>query len=354
MPVTVGDVSLFMGPHHVGGPDDLTAAIVGFIDGAQKKLDVAVQELDCEAIADALLRAKARKVTVRVVLEADYLLARRGMKDPKDEAKAAREGGEINRRLHDYLLRAKVPVNADFNPKIFHQKFIVRDRTAVLTGSTNFTDTGVGKNLNHVVIVEDKDVAKCYSDEFKEIRNGHFGKHNLANLKAPKEVSVSGLRIKPLFAPDHSPEMEIMKQIAKAKSSVDFAIFTFSRSSGIDDQMLMARRSGIAVNGLFHKSAANQRWAPLVELKAVGVNAHLVPSDSPATKIGKLHHKLMVIDRELVITGSFNYTGPANQLNDENILIIGDLDATEPAEKALQRSVADFVLAEFQRIRTDH
>ena len=38
----------------------------------------------------------------------------------------------------------------DFNTSIFHQKFIVRDREFVLTGSTNFTDTGTHKNLNHI------------------------------------------------------------------------------------------------------------------------------------------------------------------------------------------------------------
>ena len=88
------------------------------------------------------------------------------------KAEKVKESHEINRRLHNYLLRAKVNVNADFNPKIFHQKFIIRDRKSVLTGSTNFTTTGTDKNLNHIVIVHDKKVAKCYSDEFKEIRNG--------------------------------------------------------------------------------------------------------------------------------------------------------------------------------------
>ena len=45
-------------------------------------------------------------------------------------------------------------------------------------------------------------------------------------------------------------------------------------------------------------------------------------------KLGKLHHKLMVIDKQVVIVGSFNYTGPANLLNDENIIILGDLEST--------------------------
>lgn len=354
MPVTIGNISLYMGPSSVGGPDDLQAAIVDFIGGAQSKLEIAVQELDNPDIADAILAAKARGVSVRVVLEADYLRAHASMPNPKNSVAAKKERHEINRELHNYLLRAKIHVNADFNAKIFHQKFIVRDGRAILTGSTNFTSTGTHKNLNHVVVIDDKAVAKCYADEFKEIRNGHFGKYNLANLKAPTEPKVSGVRIKPLFAPDHSPEMEIMKQIAKAKRRVDFAIFTFSKSSGIDDQLILVRRNNIEVNGLFHRMAANQKWAPLDTLKAAGVNAELIPSSDPATRIGKLHHKLMVIDEELVITGSFNYTGPANELNDENIMIIGDLDTTDDEERDRQRQIAGYVLGEFDRIRRDH
>jgi phosphatidylserine/phosphatidylglycerophosphate/cardiolipin synthase-like enzyme len=61
----------------------------------------------------------------------------------------------------------------------------------------------------------------------------------------------------------------------------------------------------------------------------------------------------MVIDRQLVIGGSFNYTGPANRLNDENILILGDLDTSDPATKQRQQQLADYALAEIDRIITN-
>ena len=35
-----------------------------------------------------------------------------------------------------------------------------------------------------------------------------------------------------------------------------------------------------------------------------------------------VHHKLLVLDDQVAIGGSFNYTGPANQYNDENLFII--------------------------------
>ena len=57
-----------MGPENVGGPDNLKDTIVDFIDDAEKRLYVAVQELDCKEIAEALIRAIKRKVLVKLVL----------------------------------------------------------------------------------------------------------------------------------------------------------------------------------------------------------------------------------------------------------------------------------------------
>lgn len=53
-------------------------------------------------------------------------------------------------------------------------------------------------------------------------------------------------------------------------------------------------------------------------------------------KLRKLHHKLMVVDEQVVITGSFNYTGPATGLNDENIIILGELE-TKRNRQSLRR-----------------
>jgi len=259
--------------------------------------------------------------------------------------------------LHDAILRAKIKVNSDFNPKIFHQKFIIRDGKSVLTGSTNFTETGISKNLNHIVVIHDEDIAKIYSKEFKEIQQGHFGKLNEGHDAKPREIKVSDIRIKTLFAPDHNPEMEIMKQIAKAKNRIDFAIFTFSESSGIDDQLILSHNAGKNIKGAMFRSAANQNWSALNPLKNAGVELYLVPkSGQYPNKPRKLHHKLMVIDEQLIIAGSFNYTGPANLTNDENILIIGDLDldpSTDQNSIQKQKQLAKYALDEIERIIND-
>jgi phosphatidylserine/phosphatidylglycerophosphate/cardiolipin synthase-like enzyme len=336
-----------MGPDQLGGPDNLLDVIVNFIDNAQSSLLIAVQELDSKPIALAIIRAKKRGVLVKVVLEADYLVEKTGLADPF----TASGEQEANRILQDAILRSSIFVRSDFNPDIFHQKFIIRDNQSLLTGSTNFTDTDTSTNLNHILIIHDGDVARIYRREYDEILQGHFGKQNEGHDPTPLEVLVSNVRVKTLFAPDHNPEMEIMKQIAKARNRVDFAIFTFASSSGIDDQLIAARSTGLAVRGAMFTSQANQVWAATSALEEAGVSLFFVPrQDVPDPKPRKLHHKLMVLDEQLIIAGSYNYTHPANFLNDENLVILGDLACTDPDSIARQKSLAAYALAEIDRM----
>jgi phosphatidylserine/phosphatidylglycerophosphate/cardiolipin synthase-like enzyme len=75
--------------------------------------------------------------------------------------------------------------------------------------------------------------------------------------------------------------------------------------------------------------------------------------NKPGTGVRKVHHKLMVLDERIVIAGSFNYTAPATTLNDENIIVLGDLEENDPVAEAAHRQLAAFALAEIERIIAD-
>ncbi len=353
MGCSIGSISLFMGPHTLGAPDDLEDVIVTFIGGAKESLAVAVQELESEPIARAIVAARQRGVRIRMVLEGDYLIAHRPAADPFDMEEMERH--DPNRALIAALWRAGIDVRTDYNPKIFHQKFIIRDiegDARLLTGSTNFTLTGTHANLNHVVVFDGKRMADAYQKEFDEIWTGTFGRARSRHEPHPPEPRLAGVALKVVFAPDHMPEMEIMKQMLKARERIDFAIFTFAQSSGIDDAMIALARTGLKVRGIADARQGNQGWAASRPLHENGVDFFLASRD--AGDVGKLHHKLMVIDGQVLIVGSFNYTEPANMLNDENIVVIGDLEETRPESIERQRQLGAFALAEIDRIIDRH
>jgi phosphatidylserine/phosphatidylglycerophosphate/cardiolipin synthase-like enzyme len=54
---------------------------------------------------------------------------------------------------------------------------------------------------------------------------------------------------------------------------------------------------------------------------------------------GAMHHKVIVIDGETVVTGSYNFSKNAETRNNENLLIIKG-----------NREIAEAYLAEFERI----
>ena len=96
---------------------------------------------------------------------------------------------------------------------------------------------------------------------------------------------------------------------------------------------------------------ANQKWSATKPLLKAGVNLKLAGG---TYGLGKLHHKLMVIDDSVTIFGSFNYTRPANRSNDENILVVGDIDETIPAIKNKQKKIGITCRREIERIAVDH
>lgn len=66
----------------------------------------------------------------------------------------------------------------------------------------------------------------------------------------------------------------------------------------------------------------------------------------------------MVIDDDVTVAGSMNYTRPANEFNDENIFIIGspyDLGDDEggPVDHTACKEIADFFRTEIENIITN-
>jgi phosphatidylserine/phosphatidylglycerophosphate/cardiolipin synthase-like enzyme len=368
-----GNIECFCGPKDLDAPDDLEAAIVAFIGETSKTLDIAVQELDSFAIAEAVIAKKREGKSVRVLLNRSYLQDDTDAEHRPDpgltavpELAADASERKVNRDVFAALCRCGVEVRIDLNPddRIFHHKFALRDvrltddgsirrgdRPGLLTGSANFTDTDCHKNLNHLFVLRHPDLHADFGEEFREAWAGEFGRGRLG--KPPKTHNFAGVPVKVLFAPDHGPESEVIKQMLKCPKGgrIDFAMFTFMGSSAIDDAMIVLAGAERTLRGVLDRQAANMPTAAPKWLREGGVEVLVPRRDSG---IRKLHHKLAVVDHSTVIGGSFNYSEPATLYNDEAMLVIGsphkesegvEVDAAECA------AIADFFRTEIDRIR---
>lgn len=376
-----GKIEAYCGPRELGAPDDLESVIINFINEAEDSLKIAVQELDSVAIAQAIINARWRGIKIQMYVEQDYLLAsnntlKQTMADVPEDDEDIRQDRQwmehadnelaTNRKIFASLLRNQIDVKADYNPNIFHQKFIIRDyntrkkglKPAVMTGSTNFTFTGTHKNLNHTVIFHNRYIANRFDDEFQQIRQGKFGQAADGKTVEARTYNLGGVPVRIAFAPDHTPELEIVKRMLKARRRIDFAIFTFSGSSTIDDAMVMLNLAGIDIRGVLERMQGNQKWSARKWLQQAGIDFYYPNSRKFSGEFGKLHHKLMVIDQNTVIGGSMNYTAPANAFNDENIFIMGSPYILEkgkggPVNTTECMKIAQFFRTEINRI-IDH
>jgi phosphatidylserine/phosphatidylglycerophosphate/cardiolipin synthase-like enzyme len=372
-----GKIDVYLGPTELGAADNLEQAIVDFIGGAESSLDIAVQEIDSMPIAEAIIEARWNGVAVPKpppTADAARLLQWRSDQERAEEdAKKRRESLAINRVILAALLRNGIDVKGDFNPKIFHQKFIIRDyrggagpTSALLSGSANFTTHDTHHNLNNVFVFHDAGICREYLNEFKRLRKGQFGRG--VTGPPPATIDLNGIPVKIAFAPDHTPELELMKQLLTVRADgpdaalqggqIWFAIFTFNGSSGIDDTLLALARGGALVRGVLDRGQARQKWGLPAWLKHENLELRVPPSPGPpGFKVRKLHYKTAVIDDRTVVAGSFNYTRPANDFNDENLFVIGSAydEIKEPrrtiaVDAARCRELATYVRAEIERI----
>jgi len=117
------------------------------------------------------------------------------------------------------------------------------------------------------------------------------------------------------FSPKGGAQTAIVEQIQSAKSSIYVQAYSFT-SKPIIDALVRAKNRGVNVIAILDKSNLSDRYtaADLIDHFGVGT---LIDSKH---KIA--HNKVMIIDQETVITGSFNFSKAAEEDNAENLLVL--------------------------------
>jgi phosphatidylserine/phosphatidylglycerophosphate/cardiolipin synthase-like enzyme len=159
-------------------------------------------------------------------------------------------------------------------------------------------------------------IAADYSAEFAQMFAGRFGTSKTsATSHAP--VRVGGARVVVYFSPEDGVAQYVLAQLKAAKTSIRFMTFSYT-AAPIASAMLERARAGLLVQGVFETQNAAGTGAVFGRLKAGGID---VLTDGNCYI---LHHKVIVIDERIVITGSYNFTSSAERDNDENLIIIDD------------------------------
>ena len=128
-------------------PSDVAAAVIEVIDQGQSEVLVQAYGFTHNGIAQALVRAHARGVKVKVLLDA------------KTDA--------TNRFVTDLLVSQQIPLRLDAGHAIAHNKVIVVDGELVITGSFNFTNSAQTRNAENLLVLKSTELADSYKSNWQ-------------------------------------------------------------------------------------------------------------------------------------------------------------------------------------------
>lgn len=119
------------------------------------------------------------------------------------------------------------------------------------------------------------------------------------------------------FSPSGGCTEAVVNALERAKTSVLVQAYSFT-SAPIAKALVEAKRRGVNVQVVLDRSQRTDKYSSADFLRNSGIPTFIDGEHAIA------HNKVMVIDGQTVITGSFNFTRAAEEKNAENLLVIQD------------------------------
>lgn len=300
--------------------DAIDDTLIAYLNRAQKSIDFAIYHLNNNNISNitaALNNAHNRGVDVRVVYDSGIAGSTMQNLDPGIGAIASSTGAQYG---------------------IMHNKFVVIDAKSsdpddplVWTGATNFTEGQINDDDNNVIIIQDKSLAKTYRLEFNEMFGSDGNQPDMTKAKfgpektdnTPHEFIIGGKNVECYFSPSDNTNDKIIETIKDADHNLNIATMLITRSDigyAIEDAINQGVKTKIMIN---NTSQSNSSLVSTLQNK--------LGNDFRNNDNGNniMHHKYMFVDEvtnsdPVLLTGSHNWSYSANDVNDENTLIIHD------------------------------
>jgi phosphatidylserine/phosphatidylglycerophosphate/cardiolipin synthase-like enzyme len=149
-----------------------------------------------------------------------------------------------------------------------------------------------------------------------------LGCHGNAAKNSAATTQISGSDVTVYFSPDGGCTDAIVKALDGDKQTILVQAYSFT-SAPIAKAVVDAHQRGVKVQVVLDKSQRTGKYSSADFLAHAGVPVQIDDKHAIA------HNKIMIIDGETVITGSFNFTKAAEEHNAENLLIIHSKDLAE-------------------------
>ena len=119
------------------------------------------------------------------------------------------------------------------------------------------------------------------------------------------------------FSPGEDCVNHIIDLINEAYNQLDICVFTIS-DDRISRAIVEAMKNGVEIRIISDNFKVEDTGSDIEDLSRVGIPVKLDTTDN------HMHHKFMIVDNKIVLTGSYNWTRSAALYNQENILSMDD------------------------------
>ena len=138
---------------------------------------------------------------------------------------------------------------------------------------------------------------------------------DLVKLLAPSEDEGHDTEVH--FSPGETCAQSIIARFRVARKSADVCVFTIT-DDRIAAAMIEAHRRGVVVRVVTDDEKADDLGSDALRLAGAGVPVRVDASPY------HMHHKFAIFDRDVVISGSYNWTLSASRNNEENLIVSCD------------------------------
>jgi phosphatidylserine/phosphatidylglycerophosphate/cardiolipin synthase-like enzyme len=135
-------------------------------------------------------------------------------------------------------------------------------------------------------------------------------------------VTIDGIPIDTHFSPDDGVAASLLDLLNEAQSSIYFMAYSFT-SNDLGDAIRARFKDDVDVDVKGVMDAEQIKSNTGTEYDAFLQAGIDVRADGNE---GLMHHKMIIIDRQIVVLGSYNFTNNAETQNDENLLVIYDAE----------------------------
>lgn len=124
---------------------------------------------------------------------------------------------------------------------------------------------------------------------------------------------------KAYFSPGDDCLNHILELIDGCENSLDICVFTIS-DDRIKNALLNAHVENVAIRVISDNDKLKDEGSDIKELAQRGISVKI------DTTPYHMHHKFMIVDGKILLTGSYNWTRSAARFNQENVLSMQDAD----------------------------